>query len=99
MQMTAKAQRPVRHLAVWTVVVALCGIHPTLAADPAPNPNATLIYFDAVSNQTLDPQEPQNNSSFSQGVLMAVYEALTQLDEDGNHRGGSESGTVCRVGQ
>jgi len=29
------------------------------------NPNATLIYFDAVSNQTLDPQEPQNTSSFA----------------------------------
>jgi len=52
------------------------------------NPNATLIYFDAVSNQTLDPQEPQNNSSFAQGVLMAVYEALVQLDEAGNPRPG-----------
>jgi peptide/nickel transport system substrate-binding protein len=58
------------------------------ADSPPGNPNATLIYFDAVSNQTLDPQEPQNNSSFSQGVLMAVYEALTQLDEAGNPRPG-----------
>ncbi len=47
------------------------------------NPNATLVYFDAVSNQTLDPQEPQNNSSFSQGVLMAVFEPLILLDERG----------------
>ena len=56
----------------------------TAQAQPADfNPNATLIYFDAIGNQTLDPQEPQNNSSFAQGVLMAVYEPLVLLDEKG----------------
>ena len=56
------------------------------AAHAAPdyNPDATLIYHDAIGNQTLDPQEPQNNSSFAQGVLMAVYEPLVRLDEKGN---------------
>jgi peptide/nickel transport system substrate-binding protein len=62
------------------------GLAATALADA--NPNATLIYFDAVSNQTLDPQEPQNNSSFAQGVLMAVYEALVQLDPAGNPQPG-----------
>ena len=68
-------------------VLALIG-GVALAADPPGNPNATLIYFDAVSNQTMDPQEPQNNSSFSQGVLMAVYEPLVLLDETGNPKPG-----------
>ena len=41
----------------------------TAHAAPDYNPDATLIYFDAIGNQTLDPQEPQNNSSFAPGVL------------------------------
>src|SRR4051812_39098654 len=61
---------------------------PARAADKAPDPNATLIYFDAVSNQTLDPQEPQNNSSFAQGVLMAVYDSLVRLDPSGEPKPG-----------
>ncbi|MGE0415344.1 MAG: ABC transporter substrate-binding protein [Acetobacteraceae bacterium] len=48
------------------------------------NTAGTVIYFDAVSNQTLDPQEPQNNSSFAQGTLMAIYDALIYLDPAGN---------------
>lgn len=55
-----------------------------IAAEPEVNPNATLIYFDAIGNQTMDPQEPQNNSSFAQGVLMAVYDPLILLDAAGN---------------
>jgi ABC-type transport system substrate-binding protein len=61
---------------------------PARAADKAPDPNATLIYFDAVSNQTLDPQEPQNNSSFAQGVLMAIYDSLVRLDPAGDPKPG-----------
>ena len=48
------------------------------------NPNATLIYYDAVSNQTLDPREPQNNSSFAQGPLMAIYDSLIALNAAGD---------------
>jgi peptide/nickel transport system substrate-binding protein len=81
--MSSEGPRPMRHLAVSTLVLALWGGQPTLAADAAPNTNATLIYFDAVSNQTLDPQEPQNNSSFAQGVLMAVYDSLVRLGANG----------------
>ena len=57
-----------------------------VAADT--NPAATLIYFDAVSNQTLDPREPQNNSSFAQGPLMAVFDALVYLDPKGEPKPG-----------
>jgi len=49
-----------------------------------PNPNATLIYFDAVPNQTLDPRDPQNGSSFAQGMMMALYDPLVYLDPKGN---------------
>jgi peptide/nickel transport system substrate-binding protein len=58
------------------------GACPAMAAAPA-NPEATLVYYDAVSNQTLDPSEPQNNSSFSQGLLMAVYDSVLQLTPAG----------------
>ncbi len=61
---------------------------PALAQSADFNPNATLIYFDAIGNQTLDPQEPQNNSSFAQGVLMAVYEPLVLFDPAGNPQPG-----------
>ncbi len=55
---------------------------PCLAA-PAANPDATLIYDDAVSNRTLDPSEPQNNSSFAQGLLTAVYDSLVRRSPTG----------------
>jgi len=56
---------------------------PAIAADPPSNMNATLIYYDAVSNQTLDPREPQNNSSFAQGPIMAIFDSLVYLDPKG----------------
>ena len=64
-------------------LIALLGASPALAADRPADPNATLIYYDAVSNQTLDPREPQNNSSFAQGTLMAIYDSLIRLDPSG----------------
>ena len=70
------------------LAAALSAARPAWAADKAPDPNATLIYFDAVSNQTLDPQEPQNNSSFAQGVLMAIYDSLVRLDAGGEPKPG-----------
>ena len=56
---------------------------PAVAADRQPDPNATLIYFDAVPNQTLDPREPQNTSSFAQGTLMAIFDSLIRHDPSG----------------
>ncbi len=67
--------------AMLLLACVLCGAAGT-------NPNATLIYYDAVSNQTLDPREPQNNSSFAQGPLMAVYDSLIYLDPLGNPQPG-----------
>ncbi len=60
----------------------------TLAALPAaanePNVNATLVYYDMAGNETLDPIEPQNNSSYSHEALLAIYEPLIRLDDAGN---------------
>ena len=52
------------------------------------NPNATIIYYDAVGNETLDPAEPQSGSSFSQEVLLALYDTLVRLDDAGNPQPG-----------
>src|SRR3954451_20986444 len=71
---------------IMLLILALCA--GTARAAPDFNPDANLVYFDAIGNQTLDPQEPQNNSSFAQGVLMAGYEPLVRLDEKGNPRPG-----------
>jgi peptide/nickel transport system substrate-binding protein len=66
------------------VGLLLCGA----ASAAGTNTSATLIYYDAVSNQTLDPREPQNNSSFAQGPLMAVYDALVYLNPKGEPKPG-----------
>ncbi len=71
-----------------TSALALALFATTAHAATDANPDATLTYFDAVGNQTLDPQEPQNNSSFAQGVLMAIYEPLVRLDEKGDPKPG-----------
>ena len=63
-------------------------VKPAEVNTPEVNPNATLIYFDAIGNQTMDPQEPQNNSSFAQGPLMAIFDALVQLDAKGDPKPG-----------
>ncbi len=68
-------------------LISLCAGLALLAAAPAraaePNPNGTITYFDAVSNQTLDPRELQNNSSFAQGPLMAIFDSLVTLNDAG----------------
>ena len=66
--------------------VAALGIHAAQAQQFEANPNATLTYFDPVGNQTLDPREPQNGSSFAQGMLMAIYDQLVLLDAKGEPR-------------
>ena len=53
------------------------------AAEPDANPAATLTYFDAATNATLDPVEPQSNSSVSQAALLAIYDALIRLSDTG----------------
>ena len=61
--------------------LALAMVAPARAADA--NTTATLIYYDAVGNETLDPAEPQSGSSFSQEVLLALYDTLVRLDSSG----------------
>jgi peptide/nickel transport system substrate-binding protein len=63
--------------------LALAAQAPARAA-VAPDPNATLVYYDMAGNETLDPVEPQNNSSYSHEALLALYEPLIRLDDAGN---------------
>ena len=57
------------------------------AASPAravePDAGGALIYFDAATNATLDPIEPQSNSSVSQAALLAIYDPLIVLSDAG----------------
>jgi peptide/nickel transport system substrate-binding protein len=68
------------------IVAALLAVWASCAAARAaePNPNATLIYYDMAGNETLDPAEPQNNSSYSHEALLAIFEPLIRLDDAGN---------------
>jgi peptide/nickel transport system substrate-binding protein len=67
-----------------TLVLALA-LSPTLArsADPATNTDATIVFYDSAGNETLDPAHPQNSSSFSQEVPMALYDTLIRLSPTG----------------
>ena len=48
------------------------------------NPNASLVFFDAAGNETLDPAEPQSGSSFSQEVFLGLFDTIVRLDDAGN---------------
>jgi len=63
-------------MAAWSGARAQTGNAPA-------NTAASIVYFDAAGNETLDPAEPQNNSSFSHEVLLAIYDTLIQLKADG----------------
>lgn len=64
------------------IALALGLVVPARAADV--NTVATLIYYDAVGNETLDPAESQSGSSCSQEVLLALNDTLVRLDPAGN---------------
>ena len=72
--------------ALFGAILMPVATQPAHAADA--NTAATLIYFDAVGNETLDPAEPQNGSSFSQEVLLALFDTLVRLDDAGNPKPG-----------
>ena len=70
------------------LVVPLCALAlalPAYAAGPevAVNTAASIVYFDSAGNATLDPAEPQNNSSYSHEVLLAIFEPLIRMDDAG----------------
>jgi peptide/nickel transport system substrate-binding protein len=73
-------------LAAWLMMVGPVMVGPGMvgpcwAADP--NTAATIIYYDLAGNETLDPAEPQNNSSYSHEVLLALYDGLVRMDDAG----------------
>lgn len=53
------------------------------AKDKAADPNGHLVYLDASGNLDLDPAGSQNDSSFAQTVLYAIYERLITMSSDG----------------
>ena len=52
-----------------------------LAAEP--DAAASIVYYDMAGNETLDPAEPQNNSSYSHETLLAIYETIIRMDDAG----------------
>lgn len=73
---------PIWLLPLAALTITPVGITPVGAAEP--NANATVIYYDMAGNETLDPAEPQNNSSYSHEALLAIYEPLIRLNDAGN---------------
>ncbi len=53
------------------------------AQPAAVNTDASIVYYDMAGNETLDPAEPQNNSTYSHEALLAIYEPLIRLDDAG----------------
>ena len=51
--------------------------------EPPADTGATLIYYNLAGNQTLDPADPQNNSSYAHDALLAIYDTLIRLDNSG----------------
>ncbi len=67
-----------------SVAAGLSGGGVCLAAEPAANTGATLVYYNLAGNKTLDPAHPQNNSSYAHDALLAIYDPLVRLDDAGN---------------
>ncbi len=47
------------------------------------DPSVPLVFYDMAGNATLDPAEPQNNSSFSHEILLALYDTVIRMDDAG----------------
>jgi len=75
--------RLLKTLAAWLVMVVSVLNGVPLAWAGEPNTAARLIYYDLAGNETLDPADPQNNSSYSHEVLMALYDGLVRMDDAG----------------
>lgn len=48
-----------------------------------PDTNANMVFLDAAGNLDLDPASVQNDSSFGQSVLFAIYERLLTMSGEG----------------
>jgi len=79
----------------YVAAIVTVGLMATPAAAQEFNPAGTIVYFDAAGNENLDPAEPQAASSFSQEVMLAVYDPLIRLADNGDPAPGlAESWTV-----
>jgi peptide/nickel transport system substrate-binding protein len=67
--------------AAWLAVTASEDLSAAWAAEP--DKAATIVYYDLAGNETLDPADPQNNSSYSHEVLMALYDGLVRMNDAG----------------
>ena len=69
----------------WITVFWLIAVmNPARAVEyPDADTTATLIYYNSAGNQTLDPADPQNNSSYAHDALLAIYDTLIGLDNSG----------------
>ncbi len=47
------------------------------------DPAATLVYYNLAGNQTLDPTDTQNGSSYAHDTLLSIYDTLIRLDDRG----------------
>ena len=74
----------------FTAALALCfaAFASGAATAAEPDPAATIVYYDSAGNETLDPAEPQNNSSYSHETLLALYDTLIRMDDAGVPRPG-----------
>ena len=78
----------IRNAVTATIAVWLAAAAPRLAgaadANPAaPDTRAAIVYYDLAGNETLDPADTQNNSSYSHEVLLALYDGLVRMDNAG----------------
>ena len=78
----------IKNTVIATIAVWLAAAGPWLAgaadANPsAPNTSAAIVYYDLAGNETLDPADTQNNSSYSHEVLLALYDGLIRMDNAG----------------
>ena len=70
-------------IAVWLAALPPEQARAADAKTAPANTAATLIYYDMAGNETLDPAEPQNNSTYSHEALLAIYDTLIRLDDAG----------------
>jgi ABC-type transport system substrate-binding protein len=68
----------------WLYGAALAACVGLSAQAAEPDPNAPLIYYDMAGNATLDPSEPQNNSTYSHEALLAIYDPLFHMTDGGD---------------
>ncbi|MFL5255031.1 MAG: ABC transporter substrate-binding protein [Rhodopila sp.] len=70
-------------LAAWAIVATSIPARPHTVWAAEPATTATIVYYDLAGNETLDPADTQNNSSYSHEVLLALYDGLIRMDNAG----------------